>query len=127
MHEIQRIKIDLMHEIQRIDFKNIDCEHFKNLFMRTLTYHAPQKRRLVRANNSPFMKKELYKAIMTRSRLKNKFLRLKSIDSRNAYKKQRNLCVSLLRRTKKSYYENLDPDLLSDNKKFKETCETILF
>ena len=64
------------------------------------------------------MTKELYKAIMTRSRLKNKFLKLKTIASRNAYKKQRNLCMSLLRSTKKSYYENLDPDLLSDNKKF---------
>ena len=65
MHEIRRIKNNLMHEIHRIDYKNIDCEQFENLFMRTLNYHAPQKRRLVRANNSPFMAKELYKAIMT--------------------------------------------------------------
>ena len=83
----ENYKIDLMHKIQRIGFKNIDCEQFVNLSMRTLNYHAPQKRRLVRANNSPFMTKELYKAIMTRSRLKNKFLKLKTNDSRNAYKK----------------------------------------
>ena len=107
-----------MHEIQRIESKNMDCEQLENLFMRTLNYHAPQKRRLVRANNSPFMTKELNKAIMTRSRLKNKFLNFKTIDSWNAYKKQRNLCVSLVRRTKRSFYESLNPDLLSDNKKF---------
>ena len=86
--------------------------------MKILNYHAPQKTRLVRANNSPFMTNELYKAIMMRSRLRNKFLRLKTAESKNAYKKQRNYCVSLLRETKKRFYENLDPNLISDNRKF---------
>ena len=38
----ENFKIDLMHEIKRIEYKNIDCEQFENLFMRTLNYHAPQ-------------------------------------------------------------------------------------
>ena len=62
------------------------------------------------------MTKELYKAIMMRSRLRNKFLKFKTAESKNAYKKQRNYCVSLLRSTKKSLYENLDPNLISDNR-----------
>ena len=33
----ENFKIDLMHEIQRIDFRNIDCEQFENLFTMTLT------------------------------------------------------------------------------------------
>ena len=47
------------------------------------------------------MTKELNKAIMTRFRLPNKHLKEKSAHSKIAYDKQRNYCVSLLRRTKK--------------------------
>ena len=46
-------------------------------------------------DNPPLMNNELSKAIMVRSRLKNKFPKLKTIETRNAYKKQRNYCASL--------------------------------
>ena len=55
---------------------------------------------------------------MVRSRLRNKFLKLKTGDAWNAYRIQRNFCVSLLRDTKRNFYENLDPDTISDNNKF---------
>ena len=55
---------------------------------------------------------------MVRSKLQNIFLKLNTIESRNAYKKQRNFCVSLLRMTKKNYYENLSVNLVVDNKTF---------
>ena len=97
-------KNDLFHEIQSLGIQNIECEQFEILFMKILNYHAPQKTRLVRANNSPFMTKELYKAIMTRSRLRNKFLKLKTTESNNAYKKQRNYCVSLLNNKETTVY-----------------------
>ena len=37
--------------------------------------HAPMKQKYLRANYGRFMTKDLYKAIMKRSRLRNKFLR----------------------------------------------------
>ena len=77
------------------------------------------------ANNSPFMNKELTKAIMARSRLKNKSLKLKTIEAREAYKKQRNFCVSLLRRIKKNFYENLNPKFITDNKKFRKLVKPL--
>ena len=55
---------------------------------------------------------------MVRTRLRNKFLKSKTNESREAYKKQRNYCVSLLRETKRCFYENLNPEFISDNKKF---------
>ena len=64
------------------------------------------------------MTKDLCKAIMVRSKLRNTFLKLKTIESRRAYNKQRNFCVALLRETKKNYYENLNVNLITDNKKF---------
>ena len=55
---------------------------------------------------------------MVRSRLRNRFLRLKTKEAKDAYKIQRNYCVSLLGYSKKCFYENLDAKLIIDNKKF---------
>ena len=55
---------------------------------------------------------------MVRSRLRNKSLKLKSMESMEVYKKQRNYCVSLLRKAKKDYYEQLHVETIIDNKKF---------
>ena len=74
------------------------------------------KERDVRANNSPFMNNPLSKAIMVRTRLRNKFLKSKTNESREAYKTQRNYCVSLLRETKRCFYENINPEFISDKK-----------
>ena len=76
-------------------FHDISCEEFETLFMITLTNHAPMKIKYIRANNSPFMNNELSKAIMVRSRLRNKYLKLKTMESRDAYKKTKKLlCIS---------------------------------
>ena len=50
------------------------CAHFKSI----LDLHAPLKSKTLRGNQAPFMSKDLSKAIMTRSRLKNKFNRQKN-------------------------------------------------
>ena len=47
------------------------------------------------------MIKVLNKAIMTRSRLRNKYLKEKNTDSKITNNKQRNYCVNLMRRAKK--------------------------
>ena len=43
------------------------------------------------ANESPFMNKELRKAVMLRSTLRNGFYQNKTIAAKVAYKKQRNI------------------------------------
>ena len=55
--------------------------------------HAPLKYKYIRANQ-PFMNKPLRKAIMTRSKMKNRCLQDKSVNSYDDYKIQRNLCTS---------------------------------
>ena len=47
------------------------------------------------------MNKALIKAVMTRSRLRSKFLKNKTQSNKTANKKQRNYCVSLFRKKKK--------------------------
>ena len=56
--------------------------------------------------------KELSKEIMTRSRLRNKYIKNRNEENRVIYVKQRNYCVSLLRKSKKKYYENLDENFM---------------
>ena len=60
--------------------------------------------------------------MMNRSRLRNKYLRNSSEENKSTYNKQRNICTSLIRKEKKSYFENLDSSHIADNKMF---CKTI--
>ena len=109
---------DLMYEISNVGLNDISCEQFENIFMLILNRHAPSKTRYVRANHAPFMNTDIYKAIMVRSRLRNKYLKLKTEEANSAYKKQRNHCVSLIRKAKCDFYEHLNPKLICDNRKF---------
>ena len=99
---------------------------FLETCVNVLNKHAPRKKKFVRGNHSPFVNHELSKAIMTQTRLRNKFLKIRSAVNRKAYVKQRNYCVSLLRKTKKSYYSNLNEKNVTDNKTFWKTVKPLL-
>ena len=107
------------------DIINIANDEFVNIFMTTFNKHAPLKIKYVRANDAPFMTKKLRKAIMKRSKLRNNFNKNKTLEANKAYKEQRNLCTSLLKKTKKEYYANLNPSVISDNKKFWKTIKPL--
>ena len=88
-----------------IDLTIIPNDEYVALVMEILNCHAPLKTKYLRANEQPFMTKELRKAHMKRSRLRNKYRKNKSEANNEAYKKQRNFCVGLLKKVKKSYFE----------------------
>ena len=48
------------------------------------------------------------------------------MKTKKNYSKQRNYCVSLLRRTKRNYYSSLDAKSAPDNKKFWRTVKPFL-
>ena len=60
---------------------------------------------------------------MKRSRHRNEFLNTKSDIDRKAYNKQRNLCVSLIRREKKNFFSNINTNDITDNKTFWKTVK----
>ena len=66
----------------------------------------------------PFVTKDLSKAIMKRSKRRNNYLKNKTDANRMLCKKQRNYCVSLLRKRKTNDYANLDEKKVSDYKLF---------
>ena len=64
------------------------------------------------------MNKTFSKAIMQRSNLRNIFLKSRTEENRNDHTKQRNLCVTLLRKSKREFYGNLNEKKICDNKKY---------
>ena len=66
----------------------------------------------------PFITKDLSEAIMKRSRLRNNFLKNRTGENKTLYTKQMNYCVSLLKKSKKNYFENLNENDILDNRLF---------
>ena len=64
------------------------------------------------------MNKDIHKAKMTRTRLRNRFVKQPTQMNRLVYKKQRNYCVSLMHQGKKQYYGSLNVNHITDNKNF---------
>ena len=84
-----------------------------------------EKEKIIRGNESPFMNKTLKKAIMKRSRLKNKYLKENTPENKTNYNQIRNYCVMLVRKSKKDYYSQLDTRDIIDNKKFWKTVKAM--
>ena len=114
---------ELLQELNNTNDGAINYDIFENICIGLINRHAPLKVKYIRANNMPFMNKKLSKAVMTRSRLRNKFLKIPSDENRANYTKYRNYCTRLFRKEKKLYYNNLDMKLLTDNKKFWKTVK----
>ena len=107
----------LLSEIKKLGPLNKNISTFHNVCIGVLEKYASGKRKYIRANQAYFMDGKLNHAIMLCSKLRNKSLKSRSNKYREAYKKQQNLCVSLLRQNKKDYFETLD----TDNKMFLKT------
>ena len=60
-----------------------------------MNQHAPKKKKWIRDNHQPRMNKTLIKAIMLRSKLKNRANKSKDTRVIKMYKQQRNLVVRL--------------------------------
>ena len=116
---------ELENKLSNYDINNIEYHIFLGTFLKILDKYAPMKKKYLRANHATFMTKEVRKAIMMRSKLRNKFLQDKNEKSRNDYRKQRNLCVALVRRAKQQYFSSLDLNLIVDNKKFWKTVKLL--
>ena len=94
---------------------------FENYFTSVLNKHAPKKKKVLRGNEKHHMNKNLTRAIMKRSKLKNKVNKAKHpLDIRN-YKKQLNYVTKLNKTARLEYFNNLK--LGNVNKPFWEKCK----
>ena len=116
---IARIKIfdeeKFIQDLQRLPF--INCKQtenkyaaydlFKHIFKTMVDQHAPLKTKFIRGTHTPFMNKELSKAIMHKSKLHNMHKKIKTKESWEAFKRQRNKCVSIKRKNIRSHFTEL--------------------
>ena len=118
----------LVNNLSNEVFSNNDngLEKFCKTTMDTLNLFAPIKKKYARGNQMSFMTKDLSKEMMTRSRLRNKYLKDKTEENRLLYTQQRNKCVSLLKKTKINYYGNLNVKDITNNKKIWKTVKPFL-
>ena len=103
---------DKVRNIWKMNLNTPDLEGFTKTVFHNFNKRAPIKRKYIRTNEAPFMPKDLHKAIMKRSNLRDKFLKSRKLSDRINYTSQRNICKKLLENTKRSYLNNLKGKLL---------------
>ena len=91
-----------------IDENGEGFSNFLDIPKKIINYHAPCKQKYSRGIRLPFINKTLFEEIIKRTRLRNKFLKDRNDYNKREFSKQRNYCVSLMRKSKKLYYNNVD-------------------
>ena len=112
----ERFRNDLLQEVSNcfIEFNDSKFSGVFDMCRITLDQHASRKRKYARGNHMPFVNKTLSKVIM----LRNKFCKNRTEENRNRYTLRRNYYVSLITKTKKEYFGNLNEKNVCDNKTF---------
>ena len=119
----QQFRTELVKELNENNFGASQFELFQTIPLGLLNKLAPSKKKTLRNNQSFFITKEVRKTIITRSRLRNKFLKTKSEECKQAYNKQRNLCMTMARKVKENYINNPNVRNITDNKQFWKTVK----
>ena len=88
----------LNRELLKYKLNNIEYDTFQEIIVSLLNVYAPLKKKYLRANHASFVTKELRKAIMLRTRLRNIYLKQRTETTKVAYNQQRNECVSILKK-----------------------------
>ena len=108
-------------QIKNLSEKELFLKSFETTFSLTLENFAPLKQKYLRYNNNPFINRTLRKVIISKSKLKRRYsldLQLRTTIKFENYQKQRNICVNLLRKSKKQYFNIIDVKNVTGNKKF---------
>ena len=72
------------------------------------------------------MNKTLSQVIMQKAKLRNKFFKDWNEHNKHSYIKQRNWCVSFLRKEKRKYFANLNEKNIIDDEKLWQTAKLFL-
>ena len=109
-------------------FRNCEepYEKLSEIFIDILNFHAPLKQKQVRGNQAPFMTKELRKAIMVKSKARNRYLKWPSRENYVSHKKFKNICNSLTKKAKEIYFKEATKNGIMTNKNFWGTVKPFL-
>ena len=110
-----------------------DCSYIEGGYLTFLQHvieerldqFAPMKKIILCGNDKPRIISQLRKAIMKRSRLKNKANKSCKPAGKTAYKTQRNLVVKFNKEGKKSFLKNqITKNVTNKTKNFSKFCKT---
>ena len=79
-----------------------DYASFEDSFLGVFNKNAPLKKKVLRANHTPFVTKIIRKAMMKRSYLEKLYFNKKTTESLKQYKKYKNFCSRFKRRNAKN-------------------------
>ena len=98
--------------VQEELYRNCDKSYKKlsEIFDDILNHHAPLKQKQVRRNHAPFQTKDLSKAIINKSKAKNKYLNGPSRENFISYKRTKNKCNSLIKNAKRNFFKKATKD-----------------
>ena len=125
-------KQNFLHEldqrlIQRDIYETNDSySKLTEIMSEVLDKHAPLKTKTIRGNQAPFMNKNLSKAMMNKSRIRNKYLSWPSRENFLAYKKIKNKCNNLLKKSKKKYFQENASEESVSSKSFWNTVKPFI-
>ena len=113
LNDLQKLEI-------KLDEQNSESSYSlsSNKFLEVLKKHAPLKKKVLKGNHSPFVSKEFQKAIYTRSKMKSKLNQNPSRENVLAYKKHRNICVSLRRKSLKNHLKSITKKGINNKQSF---------
>ena len=77
----------------------------------------------IRRNQASFMNKGVRMVITVRTYLLNNFRNKNLLINELAYKRQSNFCSTLIKETKRNFYNNLNVNKITDNKSFWKTIK----
>ena len=100
-----------------LEFNDNGFSGFFDICRTTLDQHAPRRKKYARDSHMSFINKTLSKKIMKRTKIRKKFLKDRTEENRNRYASQRNYCVSLLKKTIKEYFSNLNEKMYATTKR----------
>ena len=77
-------------------------QRFCDININILDRHATRKRKLAPGNQMSFITEDISKSVMKRPGLRHNFLKNKTEQNKTLYTKQKNYCVSLLKKLKRN-------------------------
>ena len=115
-YELTELETTLKKNLQ--DMKEQTYSNFEDAVMGSYNSVSSTKQRTVRANEKPYVTKEMRRAIMLRSQLQNRKFKHGSEENIQACKKQENYCNRLYKRERRNHYNKLNVKDITDNNKF---------
>ena len=98
------------------------CKKLTEIFNDIINHHAPLKQKQVRENHAPFLTQELSKAIMNKSKAKNKYLNWPPRENFISCKRTKSKCNSFTKKAKKYSFKEATKDGITTKQKLLAYC-----